>query len=88
MWRGSAVLHNRHFFGCYAAMRIGLLMMPLHRVERAYADMPAEDANAILNVDRFGYEDARVGEYHTAKRRPIASPLIFMATLIGGATSC
>lgn len=65
-------------------------MVPLHRVERANGEIPAEDANAILGVDRVGCEEAwGGGAYHMPKRGPIASPLIFMATLIGGgATSC
>jgi alkanesulfonate monooxygenase SsuD/methylene tetrahydromethanopterin reductase-like flavin-dependent oxidoreductase (luciferase family) len=63
-------------------MRIGLFMMPLHRPERDYAGMLAEDAEAILHADRVGFEEAWVGEHYTAKTEPITSPLIFMATLI------
>lgn len=63
-------------------MKIGMFMMPLHRPDRAYGDMLAEDAAAIIHADRVGFEEAWVGEHYAAKTEPITSPLIFMATLI------
>ena len=82
MRRGNAALPNRRFLGFHVVMRIGLFMMPLHRPERDYAGMLAEDAEAILEADRIGFEEAWVVEHYTAKTEPITSPLIFMATLI------
>jgi hypothetical protein len=71
MRRGSAVLHSRHFLGFDVGVHIGLFMMPLHRSERDYAGMLAEDAEAILHADRVGFAAACVGEHCTAKTEPI-----------------
>jgi hypothetical protein len=71
MRRGNAVLHSRHFLGFDVGVHIGLFMMPLHRPERDYAGMLAEDAEAILHADRVGFEEAWAGERYTAKTEPI-----------------
>jgi len=57
--------------GFHVAMHIALFMMPLHRPERDYAGMLAEDAEAILHADRVGFAEAWVGEHYTAKTEPI-----------------
>ena len=65
-------------------MRLGLFMMPLHSPGRDLAAMLREDQEAILLADRLGFDEAWVGEHLTASTEPISSPLIFLATLIGG----
>jgi alkanesulfonate monooxygenase SsuD/methylene tetrahydromethanopterin reductase-like flavin-dependent oxidoreductase (luciferase family) len=66
-------------------MRLGLFMMPLHGVGRDLGQTLREDQEAILLADRLGFEEAWVGEHLTASTEPIASPLIFLATLVGQA---
>jgi alkanesulfonate monooxygenase SsuD/methylene tetrahydromethanopterin reductase-like flavin-dependent oxidoreductase (luciferase family) len=64
-------------------MRLGLFMMPLHGVGRDLPQTLREDQEAILLADRLGFEEVWVGEHITASTEPIASPLIFLATLVG-----
>jgi alkanesulfonate monooxygenase SsuD/methylene tetrahydromethanopterin reductase-like flavin-dependent oxidoreductase (luciferase family) len=63
-------------------MRLGLFMMPLHGPGRDLTALLREDQEAILLAERLGFDEAWVGEHLTASTEPIASPLIFLATLI------
>ena len=63
-------------------MRLGLFMMPLHAPRRDLPTLLREDEEAILLADRLGFDEAWVGEHLTAATEPIASPLIFLASLI------
>ena len=63
-------------------MKLGLFSMPLHRPEKPFLQTLEEDREAILLADRLGYSEAWIGEHFTSKVEQIASPLIFLATLI------
>ena len=63
-------------------MRLGLFMMPLHDPRRDLPTLLREDQEAILLAERLGFDEAWVGEHLTASTEPIASPLIFLASLI------
>jgi len=63
-------------------MRLGLFMMPLHDPRRDFPTLLREDQEAILLAERLGFDEAWVGEHLTAATEPIASPLIFLASLI------
>src|SRR5260221_545821 len=57
-------------------------MMPLPAPRGDLPTLLREDEEAILLADRLGFDEAWVGEHLTAATEPIASPLIFLASLI------
>lgn len=63
-------------------MQFGLFMMPLHGLGRDLSETLREDREAIILADRLGFDEAWVGEHLTASTEPIASPLIFLASLL------
>lgn len=63
-------------------MRLGYFTMPLHPPSRNYADVLAEDREAIVLADRLGYAEAFVGEHVTDAAEPVTSCLMFIASLI------
>ncbi|WP_339952063.1 LLM class flavin-dependent oxidoreductase [uncultured Albimonas sp.] len=63
-------------------MKLGLFQMPLHPPHRALAETLDEDAEKIIHADALGFEEAWVGEHFSATTEPIASPMMFMASLI------
>lgn len=63
-------------------MRSGLFMMPLHPPERPLAVTVAEDAEKIVLADQLGFDEAWVGEHFSAASEPLASPLMFLASLL------
>ena len=63
-------------------MRLGLFMMPLHPPERPMHETLAEDTEKSLLADRLGFHELWVGEHFSASSEPIASPLMFMASLL------
>lgn len=63
-------------------MRLGLFMMPLHRVGADLTRALEDDLCLIAAADRLGFDEAWVGEHYTATTEPITSPLMFMARAI------
>ncbi len=63
-------------------MRLGLFMMPLHPPERPMHETLAEDTEKSLLADRLGFQELWIGEHFSASSEPIASPMIFMASLL------
>ncbi|MDA8048983.1 MAG: LLM class flavin-dependent oxidoreductase [Rhodospirillales bacterium] len=63
-------------------MRSGLFMMPLHPPDRPLAETAAEDADKIVLADQLGLEEAWVGEHFSAASEPLASPLMFLASVL------
>lgn len=63
-------------------MRSGLFMMPLHPPHRPLAETAAEDADKIVLADQLGLDEAWVGEHFSAASEPLASPLMFLASLL------
>ena len=63
-------------------MRLGYFTMPLHPPSRNYADVLAEDREAIVLADRLGFVEAFVGEHVTDTAEPVTSCLMFIASLI------
>ncbi len=63
-------------------MRSGLFMMPLHPPHRPLAETAAEDADKIVLTDQLGFDEAWVGEHFSAGSEPLASPLMFLASLL------
>ncbi len=63
-------------------MRSGLFMMPLHPPHRPLAETAAEDADKIVLAEQLGMDEAWVGEHFSAGSEPLASPLMFLASVL------
>jgi len=63
-------------------VKIGLFGMPLHPADRDRAEAYDADAERIILADQLGFDEVFVGEHQSCTTEPIASPLIFLASLI------
>src|SRR5258705_3946818 len=63
-------------------MRLGYFTMPVHPIQRPWAETLQEDREAIIMADRLGFYDAFMGEHLTDKAENITNSLIFNASLI------
>ncbi|MDQ5897695.1 MAG: hypothetical protein QG612_1781 [Pseudomonadota bacterium] len=63
-------------------MKLGLFGMPLHPPSRPAAETYAEDADKVIHADELGFDEVWFGEHMSCTTEPIASPLMFMASLI------
>jgi len=63
-------------------MRLGMFMMPVHPPARPLYETLAEDTEKSLLADALGFEELWIGEHFSASSEPIASPLMFMASLL------
>jgi len=63
-------------------MKLGIFVMPLHPPTRELTGVLKENAEKIVYADELGYAEAWVGEHFSATTEPIASPLIFLASLL------
>ena len=60
-------------------MRNGIFLAPFHPLDRDPTEAIQRDLELIENLDRFGYEEAWIGEHHSAGFEIIASPEVFIA---------
>jgi limonene 1,2-monooxygenase len=60
-------------------MRNGIFLAPFHPVDRDPTEAIQRDLELIENLDRLGYEEAWIGEHHSAGFEIIASPEVFIA---------
>lgn len=63
-------------------MKLGLFGMPLHPSSRPVNEVYDEDQGRIILADQLGFEEVFIGEHVSCTTEPIASPLIFLASLI------
>ncbi|HEY2754402.1 MAG TPA: LLM class flavin-dependent oxidoreductase [Pseudolabrys sp.] len=63
-------------------MRLGYFTMPVHPIERDWAETLREDREAIILADQLGFYDAFVGEHLTDACETITNSMLFHATLI------
>jgi alkanesulfonate monooxygenase SsuD/methylene tetrahydromethanopterin reductase-like flavin-dependent oxidoreductase (luciferase family) len=63
-------------------MKLGLFGMPLHPAHRPRHETYEEVRQRIIFGDKLGFEEAFIGEHISCNTEPIASPLIFLASLI------
>jgi alkanesulfonate monooxygenase SsuD/methylene tetrahydromethanopterin reductase-like flavin-dependent oxidoreductase (luciferase family) len=63
-------------------MRLGYFTMPVHPMERNWAQTLQEDREAVMLADRLGFHDAFVGEHLTDACETITNSMMFLATLI------
>jgi limonene 1,2-monooxygenase len=60
-------------------MRNGIFLAPFHPLDQDPTEAIHRDLELIENLDRLGYEEAWVGEHHSAGFEIIASPEVFIA---------
>jgi alkanesulfonate monooxygenase SsuD/methylene tetrahydromethanopterin reductase-like flavin-dependent oxidoreductase (luciferase family) len=63
-------------------MRLGYFTMPVHPMERDWAETLREDREAIILADQLGFYDAFIGEHLTDACESITNSMLFHATLI------
>src|SRR5215213_9694037 len=63
-------------------MRLGYFTMPVHPIDRPWAETLQEDREAIILADKLGFHDAFMGEHLTDKAENITNSMIFNASLI------
>ncbi|HVE27117.1 MAG TPA: LLM class flavin-dependent oxidoreductase, partial [Sporichthya sp.] len=61
-------------------MRFGIFMAPFHPPGENPTLLLEGDLGTIEWLDRLGYDEAWIGEHHSAGSEIIASPEIFIAT--------
>jgi len=64
-------------------MQIGIFAPPVHRPEKPYGQMLAEDREMVILADRLGYDEVWIGEHFTSVVEGVTSPMMFLATVIG-----
>ena len=60
-------------------MRNGIFLAPFHPLDQDPTEALHRDLELIENLDRLGYEEAWIGEHHSAGFEIIASPEVFIA---------
>src|SRR5260370_17024165 len=60
-------------------MRNGIFLAPFHPLDQDPTEALHRDLELIQNLDRLGYEEAWIGEHHSAGFEIIASPEGFIA---------
>src|ERR1700752_3344025 len=63
-------------------MRNGIFLAPFHPVEEDPTLCIQRDLELGEHLDRLGYEEAWIGEHHSAGTEIIASPEIFIAAAV------
>src|SRR5438874_12630023 len=62
-----------------AKMRFGIFLAPFHRPDENPTLALHRDLELIQRLDEFGYDEAWIGEHHSAGSEIIASPEVFIA---------
>ncbi len=63
----------------YGRMRFGIFMAPFHPAGENPTVLLEGDLSLVEHLDRLGYDEAWIGEHHSAGSEIIASPEIFIA---------
>src|SRR3954471_2823248 len=61
-------------------MRFGVFMAPFHPAGQNPTLALERDLDLVVHLDRLGFEEAWIGEHHSAGFEIIASPEVFIAT--------
>ena len=61
-------------------MRFGIFLAPFHKPDENPTLALERDLEIIESLDRLGYDEAWIGEHHSAGTEIIASPEVFIAT--------
>src|SRR5436189_3951683 len=62
-----------------SAMRFGVFLAPFHPVGQSPTAALQRDLEMIVRLDELGYDEAWIGEHHSAGYEIIASPEVFIA---------
>src|ERR1022692_4381472 len=62
-------------------MRNGIFLAPFHALDQDPTEALHRDLELIENLDRLGYDEAWIGEHHSAGYEIIASPEVFIAAV-------
>ena len=62
-----------------AHMKFGIFMAPFHRVGENPTLALRRNLELVEHLDRLGYDEAWIGEHHSAAREFIADPAVFIA---------
>src|SRR5947209_2922216 len=62
-----------------SAMRFGIFLAPFHPVRQSPTAALQRDLEMIVRLDELGYDEAWIGEHHSAGFEIIASPEVFIA---------
>src|SRR5947207_13412640 len=60
-------------------MRFGIFLAPFHPVGQSPTAALQRDLERIVRLDELGYDEAWIGEHHSAGYEIIASPEVFIA---------
>src|SRR6266849_10945882 len=60
-------------------MRNGIFLAPFHSLDQDPTEALHRDLELVENLDTLGYEEAWIGEHHSAGFEIIASPEVFIA---------
>ncbi len=60
-------------------IKFGTFIAPVHKPGKNPTLALAQDLELIEHLDRFGYDEAWIGEHHSAGSEIVASPEIFIA---------
>lgn len=63
-------------------MRLGYFTMPVHGMDRDWAETLQEDRQGVILADQLGFYDAFIGEHLTDRCETITNSLLFLASLI------
>ncbi len=63
-------------------MRLGYFTMPVHPMDRNWAETLKEDRQAIILADKLGFYDAFMGEHLTDRCENVTNSMMFHACLI------
>jgi len=63
----------------FIPMRNGIFLAPFHATDQDPTQALRRDVELIAHLDRLGYEEAWIGEHHSAGFEIIASPELFIA---------
>ena len=63
-------------------MRLGYFTMPVHPMDRSWAETLKEDREAVILADKLGFHDAFMGEHLTDKCENVTNSMMFNASLI------
>jgi alkanesulfonate monooxygenase SsuD/methylene tetrahydromethanopterin reductase-like flavin-dependent oxidoreductase (luciferase family) len=63
-------------------MRLGFFTMPMHGMERDWAQTLKEDRETVILADRLGFHDAFIGEHLTDRMERVTNSMMFLASLV------
>jgi alkanesulfonate monooxygenase SsuD/methylene tetrahydromethanopterin reductase-like flavin-dependent oxidoreductase (luciferase family) len=63
-------------------MRLGYFTMPVHGINRSWAETLREDRETVILADKLGFHDAFIGEHLSDRCETITNSMMFLASLV------